>query len=292
MTAFLSLKSVATRTAVALVATAVFAAPVLAADATKFRYALLTQPGVWDAGIIGAIDQNFFADEGLELELISPATPADGLKLVASGGAELATAHSTDVITSRSKGLPVVSIATTHQKGTTGVLVPATDNIKDLKGLEGKTIGVTGIPFNQVMLEHSLRTAGVDLSKVDIVAVGFVQIPLLLSGRINALGDAITWSEPATYNMQIGKAAADKDTYSYFTFSDYGVPRFYTFGLVTSESALKDNPELYRKFLRAWKKGLEWTIDNQAAAIDGLIKHYPAINKDEALVNLAEISRI
>ena len=178
-----------------------------ASAADKVQLALLTQPGVWDAGVFSAVDHNFFADEGLEVSFVSPATPADGLKLLASGGVQFATAHSTEVITARSKGLPVVSIATNHQFGTAGIMVPATENVTNLKQLEGKTLGVTGIPFNKVMLEYCLKKAGVDLDKVKIVIVGFAPMPLLLSKRIDGLGDAITWSEPAMYDTQLSKRA-------------------------------------------------------------------------------------
>lgn len=275
-----------------LASTLALSASAFGAELAKFRYALIANPGIWDAAVINAIERKFFADEGLEVELISPNSPADGLKLVASGGAELATAHSTDVIIARSKGLPVVSIATNHQTGTTGVLVPAEAGIKNLKELEGKNVGVTGIPFNKVMLEHSLKAAGADLSKVNIVTVGFTQMPLLLSKRIDALGDAISWDEPPIYNVQIKKPADDTSTYTYFTFTDYGVPRFYTFGLVGDEAALKKNPEPYRAFLRAWRKGVEWMMANPAEATDGVIRKVPAISKEEGVVSLAEIARI
>src|SRR5215813_4447808 len=263
-----------------------------ASGADKVQLALLTQPGVWDAGVFAAVDHNFFADEGLEVSFVSPATPADGLKLLASGGVQFATAHSTEVITARSKGLPVVSIATNHQFGTAGIMVPATENVTNLKQLEGKTLGVTGIPFNKVMLEYCLKKAGVDLDKVKIVIVGFAPMPLLLSKRIDGLGDAITWSEPAMYDTQLGKPADDKSTYKYFAFYENGVPRYYTFGIVADERAVAKDPELYRRYLRAWKKGLEWTVKNQKAAIDGLRKHHPEINEAESVANLSEIVRI
>ena len=82
-----------------------------------------------------------------------------------------------------------------------------TTGVTSLKQLEGKTLGITGIPYNRTMLEYCLSEAGVDLSKVNIVIVGFAPMPLLLSKRIDGLGDAITWSEPAMYNVQIGKPA-------------------------------------------------------------------------------------
>ena len=67
--------------------------------------------------------------EGIEVEFISPTTPADGLKLLANGGVNFATAHSTEVITARSKGLPVVSIATNHQYGMAGIMLPTSSGI-------------------------------------------------------------------------------------------------------------------------------------------------------------------
>jgi putative hydroxymethylpyrimidine transport system substrate-binding protein len=259
---------------------------------TAIKFALLTQPGVWDAGIFGAVDQKFFEQEGLEVSFVSPATPADGLKLLASGGVQFATAHSTEVITARSRDLPVVSIATNHQFGTAGIMMPATSGVTSLKQLEGKTLGVTGIPFNKVMLEYSLKKSGIDLSKVKIVTVGFTPMPLLMSHRIDGLGDAITWSEPAMYNTQLKKPADDKSTYKYFAFYENGVPRYYTLGVVADERNLAKDPELAKRFLRAWAKGQAWAIANQKAAVDNLRKRYPELNEAESLANLAEIARI
>jgi ABC-type nitrate/sulfonate/bicarbonate transport system substrate-binding protein len=286
-------------TKIALAVAALSAVALLAGDhsaqaqgKTAVRFALLTQPGIWDAGIFGAVDQKFFDAEGLEVSFVSPATPADGLKLLAAGGVTFATAHSTEVITARSRDLPVVSIAANHQFGTAGIMMPTTSGVTTLKQLEGKTLGVTGIPFNKTMLEYSLKKSGVDVSKVKIVTVGFTPMPLLMSGRIDGLGDAITWSEPAMYNMQLKKPAADKATYKYFAFYENGVPRYYTLGVVADERNLAKDPELARKFLRAWSKGQAWAIANQKAAVDSLRKRYPELNEAESIANLAEIARI
>ena len=102
--------------------------------------------------------------------------------------------------------------------------MPTTTGVTSLKQLAGKTLGITGIPYNRTMLEYCLTNAGVDLSKVNIVIVGFAPMPLLLSKRIDGLGDAITWSEPAMFNVQLNKAADDKATYKYFAFYQNGLP--------------------------------------------------------------------
>ncbi len=264
-----------------------------AAQAEAIKVALLTQPGIGDAGVFAAVEQKFFDEQKLTVEFVSPATPADGVKLLASGGVSFATAHSTEVITARSRGLPVVSIATNHQFGTAGIMVPAEAGVTSLKQLEGKTIGVTGIPFNKTMLEYSLKKSGVDLTKVKIVTVGFTPMPLLLSKRIDGLGDAITWSEPAMYNVQIKKPADDKSTYKFFAFYENGVPRYYTFGVVADERALaKDKGDQARRYLRAWAKGQDWAFKNQKEAVELMRKKSPELNAAEAAANLAEIARI
>jgi len=263
-----------------------------AQELTPVKFSLLTVPGIWDAGVFAAVDHGFFKEEGLELSFVSPTTPADGLKLLASGDVTFSTAHSTEVILGRSVGLEIVSIATNHQFGTAGIMVPTEAGVTELKQLEGMTLGVTGIPYNKTMLEYSLTQAGVDLSTVELVTVGFTPMPLLLSKRIDGLGDAITWSEPAMYNVQVGKPADDASTYNYFAFYENGVPRYYTLGVVAAESTLENDPELARRFLRAWTKGLQWAIENQAEAIEGLRTHVPELNVDESAANLAEIANI
>jgi ABC-type nitrate/sulfonate/bicarbonate transport system substrate-binding protein len=289
----MSAEKLCTRTvACAVWFAALFVAAGASQAADKIKMALLTQPLIWDAGVFAAVDHKFFEAEGIEVEFVSPSTPADGLKLLASGGVQFATAHSTEVITARSKGLPVVSIATNHQYGMAGIMVPATSGVTSLKQLEGKTLGITGIPYNRTMLEYCLTSAGVDLSKVNIVIVGFTPMPLLLSKRIDGLGDAITWSEPAMYNVQLDKPPEDKSTYKYFAFYQNGLPRYYTLGVVASEDTVNKNPELARRFLRAWVKGLDWAVNNQKAAVDGMRQHVPEINEKEAAANFAEIARI
>src|SRR5262249_59345381 len=112
------------------------------------KVAWRTKRGSGDAPLFAALEQNFFEAENLQVSFFSPATPADGVKLVASGGAQVATAHSTEVLIARSRGLPVVSIASNHQYGTAGIMVPADAGVTALNQFEGKTLGRTASPFN------------------------------------------------------------------------------------------------------------------------------------------------
>ncbi len=261
-------------------------APARAQGATKltpFKVVFLVPPSGMITNFVASLDGGFFKQQGLDVSYIVPGNPADASKLVASGSAQIGLVHSTDVILARSRGLPIVSISATHQFGTAGVMVPIEAKLSGLKDLEGMTVGITGIPANRIMLEHMLRVNDVDLGKVKILTLGFTLAQALLAGRIQAIGDAITWSEPILYNLKTGKNANDTSTYTYMAFYENGVPRYYTMGTVTSESYMKSNPDTLRRFLRAYTQGLQRAIDRPKESVDMLVKRWPHIDKAVAL---------
>lgn len=250
---------------------------------TPLKFTFLFVPTGSFANFVASQDHGFFREEGLDVSFIVPGSPADAIKLVAAGEAHMGLGHSTDVILARSRGVPVVSVGTTHQFGTAGVMAPTEKNIRTPKDLEGKTVGITGIPANRIMFEQMLRMNGVDTAKVRVIVIGFGAIQALLEGRIDAEGDAITFSEPIAYNLAKGKDPNDRSTHTYMAFYKYGLPRYYTFGVVTSETFLAKNPDLVRRFLRGWKKGLEWSIANPEAATDIFVKRYPNVERRRGL---------
>ncbi len=254
-----------------------------AGQLVPLKFSFLFAPGGFFTNFVVSQDRQFFKEEGLDVSLIVPGSAADAIKLVASGEVQLGLGHSTDVILARSRGVPVVSVGTTHQFGTAGVMAPVDKNIRTPKDLEGKALGITGIPANRVMLEQMLKIHKVDATKVRIIVTGFAPMPALLEKRIDALGDAITWYEPIEYNIAIGKDPNDGSTYTYMAFYKYGLPRYYTFGIVASESFLAKNPDVVRRFLRGWQKGLDWSMKNPEAAVDVLLKRYPELERRRSL---------
>jgi len=235
------------------------------------------------ANLVAALDQGFFRREGLDVTFLVPSNPAAAMQLVAAGTVQFAVAHSTDVILARSRELPIVSIGVTHQYGLAGVMAPAERNIRSPRDLEGLTIGITGIPANRIMLQHMLQTNGVNLDKVRILSIGFSLTPSLLAGKIDALGDAIQWADPITYNLAKGRDGNESGAYTFLPFYLHGVPRYYTFGIVTSENYLLQNADIAQRFMRGWAAGLQWSVDNPEKAVEFLLKHYPENDRRAAL---------
>ena len=54
-------------------------------------------PGAVHAGIYRAVEQGYYEDEGIDLEIIEPTSTADTLKLIDAGKAEFGIADGIDV---------------------------------------------------------------------------------------------------------------------------------------------------------------------------------------------------
>jgi putative hydroxymethylpyrimidine transport system substrate-binding protein len=252
------------------------------ASLTKVKFVFNFAPGGYDANLVAAESQGFFRKQGLQVSFIVPAGGADPAKLIANGTANIGLVHSTDVILARSHGLPLVSIGATHQFGTLELLCPASKNVKRLRDLNGKTVGLTGIPADRVMFEQMLKANNIDKSKVRVVVAGFAGVPQLLAGRIDCY-EAVSWFEPILYNLELKKAPADKTTYTEILYYKNGIPRFYTFGITTSESYASANGDVLDRFMKAWSQALQWSIRNPAAATAALVKAYPSLDKTSSL---------
>lgn len=249
---------------------------------TKVKFVFNFAPGGYDANLLAAKAKGFFRKQGLDVSFITPATGADPAKLIANGTANIGLVHSTDVILARDKGLPIVSIGTTHQYGTLELLCPASHGIKSLNDLAGKTVGLTGIPSDKVMFEQMLKANNIDESKIHVVVAGFAGVPQLLTNRIDCY-EAISWYEPILYNQKLHKPLDDTSTYTEFQYAQHGIPRYYTFGLTTSEAYAKSHPDVLKRFMKAWTEALQWSTANPDAANSALIDAYPSVDKPSSL---------
>ena len=251
-------------------------------ELTKVKFVYNFAPGGYDANLVAGKAQGFFRKQGLDVSFITPTTGADPAKLIANGTANIGLVHSPDVILARAKGLPIVSIGATHQFGTLELLCPSKAGIKSLNDLAGKTVGLTGIPSDKVMFEQMLKANNIDESKIKVVTAGFAGVPQLLAGRIDCY-EAISWYEPILYNQKLKKPLDDKSTYTEFQYAQNGVPRFYTFGLTTSDAYAKSHADVLKRFMKAWTEALNWSIANPEAANSALTDAYPSVDKPSSL---------
>lgn len=92
------------------------------------------------AGLHLAVDNGWFKDAGLEVDVSDGKGSTLTMQQVAAGDIEVGWVQLGAMASARGKGLPITSIAGFVRKADLGGLVPRESNIKTVKDLEGKKV--------------------------------------------------------------------------------------------------------------------------------------------------------
>jgi len=143
-----------------------------------------------------------FAKEGLKVQFVTVATPADAAPQLVGGKLQFALMDMTTPILAASQNTNFTLVApvtkgTPVEKdgwGTANIWVKAGSPIKNLKELTGKTIGVPAINSQiQLDIRTAVDAAGGDSSKIKWVETGRTGVDQVKSGAV----DATTTAEPS-----------------------------------------------------------------------------------------------
>jgi NitT/TauT family transport system substrate-binding protein len=154
--------------------------------------------GLFPSSAVGAfqlgIDKGYFADQGIDLELVMGQSSAAQLPAVNSGGLDFMLASPTTPLVATSKGLDV-KVVSGYAKNradivtdSVAVLVGKGSDITSAKDLEGKKVSINALgSIGEIGIKEAVAQDGGDPSKVTFVQLGFDQVPAqLASGQIDA----------------------------------------------------------------------------------------------------------
>ena len=206
-------------------------------------------PNAVHAFIYEAIDKGYFADEGLQVNVLFPSNTTDPLTMTAAGKADIGFYYQEDTIIAKAnENVPVKVLGAVVQEPISVVCSLAEKNIKTPADLIGKTIGYSGTRFAEVAVNQLLQSANATLDDVTMIDVGFDLMSSMTTGNVDATyGCFINHEIPA-----LEEEGFDMD---YIKLTDYGVPNYYALMLVTGEGQLEKNQDKYTRFLRACQKG-------------------------------------
>ena len=161
------------------------ASPALAQDKMTLLLDWFINP---DHGpIIVAEELGYFADQGLEIEVVPPADPSLPPRMVAAGQADLAVSYQPQLHLQIHEGLPLVRVGTLVATPLNCLLVLEDGPIKTPGDLRGKKIGFSVAGVEEAVLGTVLGKYGVDLDEVELVNVNFALSPSLMSGQVDAV---------------------------------------------------------------------------------------------------------
>lgn len=161
------------------------ASPALAQDKMTIMLDWFVNP---DHGpIIIAQEQGYFADAGLEVEVVAPADPSEPPKLVAAGKADLAVSYQPQLHMQVAEGMPLVRVGTLIATPLNCLAVLKDGPLKEIADLKGKKIGFSVAGVDEATLTTMLGSAGLTLEDVTLVNVNWSLSPSLMSGQVDAV---------------------------------------------------------------------------------------------------------
>lgn len=238
----------------------------------KVTLVLEWSPNTNHTGIYVAQEKGYFADEGLEVEVILPGE-AGSDQLVASGKADFGISAQEMITKARVQDIPIVSIATIIQHNTSGFASPVEKNIKSPKDFEGKVYGGWGDPVEGEIIQALMEADGGDFSKVEIINIGDSDYFTAVKRDID-----FAWIYYAWTGVEAELRGEDINMIYLTDYSDK--LDYYTPVFITNEKMLEKDGNTVRAFLSALTKGYEFAIENPQEAADILIKHVPDLNPE------------
>jgi len=221
--------------------------------------------GFWVPWILGS-KKGFYAEEGIDLEIVAPPTVADTMKFLGTGNAQVAFTTVMDVIFAREQQAPVTAIAR-YGRGNNWGIISEQGNPLKIEDLKGKTIGIYNDAWTKAQLPMMLADASLTLDDVTMVAAADDTVPLLLQKKVDAI-TGITNAE-GTEMFTAGNQKPE-----FLAAIDHGVPNTPIFMIAGNDDWLKANPDLAKAFLRATHKSIEYAVAHPDEGIAAFAEKY------------------
>ena len=199
-----------------------------------------------------------FAPADLKIGIIVFDSPTDGKNAVVTKSVDFGTFGIAAAILGGAVSEPVVVVGALSNKGM-GVISKAGSDIKTVKDLKGKRVGIWPGSTQEVFIMERLRMEGLSIKDVTAVRVPFGEMPAMLArGDV----DAYVGAEPGPA-LSITSGAGQLVEYPYSTPMG-GLNMI--FG--THEDTVAKNPDLVRTMLKTHRQAVEFMMANKPLVTD------------------------
>ena len=215
-------------------------------------------PNVQFAPLYVAMEKGYFTQAGFDVSL-DYRFETDGVALVGQGALPFAVVSGEQVLLARSQGVPVKYVAAWFQGFPVGVAAKTETGISSPQDLIGKQVGLPGLyGANYIGLRALLSAAGIREDQLTLDSIGFNQVEALAADQEDAIVIYVT-NEPVQlraqgYDLEVIRVA------------DY--VQLTANGVITNEDLIREDPEMVRRFVAAFLRGLADTIANPEEAFE------------------------
>ncbi len=223
------------------------------------------------APLVIAQTQGYFAEAGLEVELIAPSDPSAPPRLIAAGQGDIAISYQPQLHVQVAEGLPLVRIGTIVETPLNSLVVLKDGPIQKIADLKGKKVGFSVGGFEDALLAAMMKTHGLELSDVELININFALSPSLITGAVDAVIGAFR-------NFELNQLDIEKRPGIAFYPEEHGVPVYDELIFVAKSDRIKDDK--FRPFLDAVEKATLYLTNHPGKALEAFIKAYPDLDNE------------
>jgi ABC-type nitrate/sulfonate/bicarbonate transport system substrate-binding protein len=203
-----------------------------------------------------------FAPAGTKIEIIVFDSPTDGKNAVVTKSVDFGTFGIAAAILGAAAGEPVVVVGALSNKGM-GVISKAGSDMKSIKDLKGKRVGIWPGSTQEVFIFERLKMEGMSVKDITPVRVPFGEMPAMLArGDV----DAYVGAEPGP-GLSISSGQGQLVEYPYSTAMG-GLNMI--FG--THADTVAKDPDLIRMMLKTHRQAVEFMSANTPAVVDATVQ--------------------
>jgi len=255
--------------AVVLAAALAAAAAHAQSKPVKVNMRLDWKPGAQHATFYYAREKGYYAQEGIDLNIIPGSGSSDSVKQLGSRAIDVALVDALVLVQAAEQRVPVKSIAAYYQRTPITLMSPKAKPVSSVQQLLGDVkLGSKKGSATYQGLVALLGANNIKLEQIKLMDIGFGVQPLLVKQVDAIMG--FTMNEPIeaeTQGMPIHE----------ILIADHGV-NAYGLTISSNDDFIAKQGELLTRFLRATKKAVIEEASAREAAIQAVVKAVPEVD--------------
>jgi len=235
-------------------------------------------PNAVHSGIYAARRQGYYREAGIDLTIRQPGASTDAPKLLASGRADFAILDIHDLGIARERGLDLVGAMPIVQRPLAALIARADGPVRRPRELAGRTVGVTGLPSDEAVVESEVSADGGDPGRVRRVTIGFDAVASLAAGKVDAATGF--WNAEGVALRRQGVPVR------IFKVDRYGAPPYPELVLTAAQRTVEREPGLIDSMLAATSEGYEFVAAHPRRGLDDLLAEVPSLDRGDQAAQL------
>lgn len=239
----------------------ILASGLVHAQGNKLTFTPHWIPQAQFAGYYVALDQGFYNEAGLDVEINHIPADISSFDYLKDGRADIVSSFLLDGLKQRAQGTPLVNFAQLSQHSALMMVTKKESGIEQISDLHNKKLAIWSSGFDDIPVAF-MRENNYNIELVRILST----INLFLMDGV----DALTVMYYNEYD-QVINSGINEDELNKFFFADYGfdIPED---GLYCLESTFNERKEEMKKFVHATLKGWEYAEQNKEVALDLVVE--------------------